>query len=71
MGSLMTGQNIYDMVMSLPTTVTLMLRFHVLLPPPLGLTSNSHLNTPSSPVLTVKIFRVTIFGIQLKLNLEV
>ena len=71
MGPSMTGQNIYDIVMSLPTTVTLMLRFQLLLPPPVGsITSNSHPNIPSSPVVTVTIFRVTLFGIQLRLNLE-
>ena len=65
-----TEQNL-ETPMSLPTTVTLMLRFHVLVPPSVSLTSNSHLNTPSWPVVTVKIFRVTLLGIQLKLNLEV
>lgn len=58
--------------MSLPTTVTLMLRFHFsLLPPAMGVASNSHLNTPSTADVTLKIFRLTLFGIQLKLNLEV
>lgn len=40
-------------------------------PPAVGLTSNSQVNSPSSAVVTVKIFRVTLRGIQLKLNLEV
>ena len=48
-----------------------MLRFHVLLPPAVGLTTNSHLNIPSSAAVTVKIFRVTLLGIPLNLNFEV
>ena len=57
--------------MCLPTMVTLMLRFHVLLPPPVGLTTNSHLNIPSWAAVTVKIFRLKLLGIPLKLKFEV
>ena len=65
--SLKTHRYNYIVETTSPRTVTLIFLLHTLLPPPIVV--NAQVNTPSSSVDTLRIVRLTFWGIHLTLTL--